>query len=100
LEVGPVPRGFQVLPRRWVVERTFVWLGRWRRTSKGYEYLPTTSACVIELAMICLMLCQLAESETMCLLRNALVSWECRLSSRMGWSEASGTGSGVNQDML
>jgi putative transposase len=49
------------------VERTFTWLGRWRRTSKDYEYLPTSSACVIELAMICLMLCPLAESETWCL---------------------------------
>jgi putative transposase len=30
-------RGFHVLPRRWVVERTLGWLGRWRRTSKDYE---------------------------------------------------------------
>jgi transposase len=51
--VGPgqeppvLPRGFQVQARRWVVERTLGWLGRWRRTSKDYEYLPETSACVI-----------------------------------------------------
>jgi transposase len=41
-EPPPVPKGCQVLPRRWVVERTFGWLGRWRRTSKDYEYLPAT----------------------------------------------------------
>lgn len=62
-EPPTVPRTFQVLPRRWVVERTFGWLGRWRRTSKDYEYLPDTSACVVELVMICLMLRRLAESE-------------------------------------
>jgi putative transposase len=62
-DLPPVPRGFQVLPRRWVVERTFAWLGRWRRTSKDYEYLPTTSACVVELAMICLMLRRLAQPQ-------------------------------------
>ena len=42
-EPPEVPRGFPVLPRRWVVERTFGWLGRWRRTSKEYAYLPATS---------------------------------------------------------
>lgn len=60
-EPPPVPTGFQVLPRRWVVERTFGWLGRWRRTSKDYEYLPATSACVIYLAMTQIMLRRLAE---------------------------------------
>jgi transposase len=60
-EPPPVPKGFQVLPRRWVLERTFGWLGRWRRTSKDYEYLPATSECVIYLAMIRIMLCRLAE---------------------------------------
>lgn len=63
-EPPAVPAGFQVLPRRWVVERTFGWLGRWRRTSKDYEFLPTTSACVIYLAMTRLMLRRLAESQS------------------------------------
>jgi transposase len=62
-EPPEMPRGFQVLPRRWVVERTFGWLGRWRRTSKDYEYLPATSECVIYAVMIRLMLRRLADSE-------------------------------------
>jgi transposase len=37
------PRGFQVLPRRWVVERTFAWVGLSRRLSKDYERLPETA---------------------------------------------------------
>jgi transposase len=60
-EPPEVPQGFQVLPRRWVVERTFGWLGRWRRTSKDYEYLPATSECVIYAIMVRVMLRRLAE---------------------------------------
>ncbi len=44
--------GFQVLPRRWVVERTFAWLGRYRRLSKDYEGRPETSETWIQIAMI------------------------------------------------
>ena len=53
-------QGFQVLPKRWVVERTFGWLGRHRRLSKDYEKLPATSETLIRLAMIKLMLRRLA----------------------------------------
>ena len=53
-------KGFYVLPRRWVVERTFGWLGRHRRLSKDYEYLLATSETVILVAMIKLMLGRLA----------------------------------------
>ncbi len=44
-----MPTGFEVLPRRWVVERTFAWLGRYRRLSKDYERLPETSVALIYL---------------------------------------------------
>jgi putative transposase len=53
-------KGFQVLPRRWVVERTFAWLSFNRRMSKDYEYLPETSEAFIRIAMIKLMLARLA----------------------------------------
>jgi putative transposase len=53
--------GFRVLPRRWVVERTFGWLGRSRRLSKEYEQLPETSESMIYAVMVRLMLKRLAQ---------------------------------------
>jgi putative transposase len=49
-------RGFEVLPKRWIVERTFGWLGRYRRLSKDYEELPAVSEGFVYVAMIHLML--------------------------------------------
>ncbi len=46
------PKKFHVLPRRWVGERTFGWLGRYRRHSKDYEYLPESSETMILISMI------------------------------------------------
>ena len=56
----PGQKGFAVQPRRWIVERTFAWLGTHRRLSKDYEALPATSEAMIYVAMIRLMLARLA----------------------------------------
>jgi len=63
-EPPPYPKGFQVLKRRWVVERTFGWFGRYRRLSKDYEGLTTTSETMIRIAMIHLMLRRLSRTNT------------------------------------
>jgi transposase len=60
VEPPPLPSGFHVLPKRWIVERTFSWLGKCRRLSKDYEYLPATSETLIYTAMSWLMLRRLA----------------------------------------
>src|SRR3712207_3095485 len=52
---APGTTGFVVQPRRWVVERSLGWLGRWRRLSKDYEALPAVSAAMVTLAAIRLM---------------------------------------------
>jgi putative transposase len=53
-------RGFTLLPKRWVVERTFAWLGRYRVLSKDYEATVESSEAQIHLAMIHIMLRRLA----------------------------------------
>jgi putative transposase len=53
-------KGFVVIPKRWIVERTFGWLNRYRRLSKDYELLPATSAAMIQVTMIHLMIRRLA----------------------------------------
>lgn len=52
-------QGFAVLPKRWIVERTFAWLSLHRRLSKDYEVLPQTSRAFVQVAMIRLMLARL-----------------------------------------
>lgn len=59
VEPPPIPL-FTVLPRRWVVERTFAWIGRYRRMSKDYEYLTDSSEAMVYLAMTRLMLRRLS----------------------------------------
>ena len=61
VEPPPMP-AFTVLRRRWVVERTFAWMGRYRRMSKDYEYLTESSEAMIHLAMSRLMLRRLAHN--------------------------------------
>lgn len=60
-EPPPMPAGFQVLTRRWVVERTFAWLGRYRRLSKDYEVLPASEEAWIYLATTNLLVRRLAQ---------------------------------------
>lgn len=64
LEVVEKPKdqvGFQILPKRWIVERTFAWLVRQRRLARDYERLPETSESFIYAAMIRLMVRRLAK---------------------------------------
>lgn len=62
LEVVKLPearRGFVLLPRRWVVERSFAWMARFRRLARDYERLPTTLAGLHFIAFACLMLARI-----------------------------------------
>jgi transposase len=59
--------GFSVLPRRWVVERTFSWFGRNRRLAKDYENLADTLVAFITLACIQLAVRRLTRSSDFCL---------------------------------
>jgi len=68
-------QGFVVLPKRWIVERTFAWLGRYRRLSKDYEALPETSEALIYVAMIHLMLRRLARHRAAPLVAQQPASW-------------------------
>jgi putative transposase len=70
-------KGFKLLPKRWVVERTFGWLGRYRRLSKDYERYPETSETMIQTAMLHIMLRRLEPTE------------QYTLSSQKGQSETS-----------
>lgn len=66
LEVKSPPKGskgFVVVPKRWVVERSFAWLGRNRRLSKDYEKTTSSSEAMVKLANIALLLRRLAPHE-------------------------------------
>ena len=58
----PGQKGFAVLPKRWIVERTLAWLTQCRRLSKDYEELPATSEALIYVAMIRVMVRRLARA--------------------------------------
>jgi transposase len=61
-EVPEIPRegGFKPLPKRWVVERTFAWLGRNRRLAKDYEENPRVSEAWVYLGILRLLVKRLA----------------------------------------
>jgi len=61
-------KGFVVLPKRWIVERTLAWLSRQRRLSKDYEELIETSQAVVQIAAIRLMLERLEKGR--CLIQS------------------------------
>ncbi len=58
-------KGFVVLPKRWIVERTFAWISRCRRNSKDYERTTETSETMIYITMIALMSRRLARQNTL-----------------------------------
>ena len=57
-------QAFRVFPKRWIVERTFAWIGRCRRLAKDFECLIRMAVAFIDLAMIRLMLRRLAKPAT------------------------------------
>ncbi|MFI0915513.1 transposase [Streptomyces abikoensis] len=59
-DTSPAVPLFSVVPRRWVIERSFAWLGRYRRLSKDYEYLAENSESAVYLATIMLLLHRVA----------------------------------------
>lgn len=61
---NPGKKKFKVIKWRWVVERTFAWLGRYRRHSRDYEMLPQTSESMIKISSIQLMLQRLRPKKT------------------------------------
>jgi transposase len=56
VKLAEARRGFMLLPRRWVVERSFAWMARFRRLARDYERLPTTLAGLHFIAFACLLL--------------------------------------------
>jgi transposase len=55
-------KGFKIQPRRWVVERTFGWLTRWRRLNRNYEHTLASSRAVVQVALIGIMARRLAKT--------------------------------------
>jgi transposase len=56
------PKGWGLLPRRWVIERTFAWFGRNRRLAKDYEGIVEAALAFIHLATIQLLIRRLAQT--------------------------------------
>jgi len=60
VKLSEAKKGFVLLPRRWVVERSFAWAARFRRLARDYERLPATLASLHFVAFTCLMLARIA----------------------------------------
>jgi transposase len=60
----PEPHCFVVLPKRWIVERTFAWISRCRRLAKDFERYTRSAVAFIQLAMIRIMLRRLTAPST------------------------------------
>lgn len=56
VKLNTAKKGFVLLPKRWVVERSFAWAGRFRRLARNFERLPSTFAGLHWLAFVSLML--------------------------------------------
>jgi transposase len=80
------PHAFEVLPRRWVVERTFAWISKHRRTVRDYERLPASHEAMIVWAMTALMACRLAQPTH--LSNTHLNSRKKSFSSSRSWATA------------
>ena len=57
--------GFEVLPKRWIVERTFAWISRNRRLARDFERYATTVSAFVRLAMIRIMLRRIAANPSL-----------------------------------
>ena len=56
LREPPVSEGFKLVKWRWIIERTFGWLGRYRRLSKDYEQSPASSLAWVRLALVAILI--------------------------------------------
>jgi transposase len=68
-------KGFVVIPKRWIVERTFGWFNRYRRLSKDDELLPETSEAMIQVTMIHLMVRRLARITSYFIKHGLVLQW-------------------------
>ena len=60
-EEPPVSEGFKLVKWRWIIERTFGWLGRYRRLSKDYEQSPASSLAWVRLALVAILIHRFGE---------------------------------------
>jgi putative transposase len=79
-------KGFKVQPRRWVVERSFGWLNRYRRLAKDYERVTGSSEAMVQIAMLRLMLARLDRKERV--RQNRLRQQQSANASRAGFALA------------